>query len=528
VDRLIALVLLRWRMDLRMLLRARERLVGLIVLVPFLAFGSMLAAVALFFAFRSLSRADPGATLALLSALATMAGLSWSLSPLVAGLRLSETHDVSRLLHFPIPVTTLAAASLLANLTQPMVLAEVPILLAVALATTDGLVRLPLSLAGVVMSFVLVLAAAQVTSLLLHGAARNRRIQDVALFVGLGIGFTLSFGPLLLLSAGGRPFRALLQVLLHTDPFAFSPFAWGVRAAVHGGRGDLPAFVGYSGLALLAVGAAMFVSVVLIHRIHRGALDLGAAAASGSRARMVFAGPIGALVEKDMRAAWRDPALKATLFMGLVGPALLFVFLTGGGRGSATSALFLAALVGVSGFGANAFGLERRGVSLLMAFPVERWRILVGKNLAGVIFRLPGLLAVTLAAVFFAPPVYLAAALTIAGVTMMMAAGVDNYVSILFPIAAPHPGRNPYAGSTRGLGGVFLGFAQMTGSLLLASPFILLAGPLPLRFGRWLWLVSLPLALAGAASVYALLIAGAERLLVRREPQLLERILEEA
>jgi hypothetical protein len=41
----------------------------------------------------------------------------------------------------------------------------------------------------------------------------------------------------------------------------------------------------------------------------------------------------------------------------------------------------------------------------------------------------------------------------------------------------------------------------------------------------WLWLVTLPLALAGAAAVYAMLIAGAERLLLRREPEVLERIL---
>jgi hypothetical protein len=36
------------------------------------------------------------------------------------------------------------------------------------------------------------------------------------------------------------------------------------------------------------------------------------------------------------------------------------------------------------------------------------------------------------------------------------------------------------------------------------------------------------LALAGAAAVYAMLVAGAARLLERREPDLLQRILEEA
>ena len=41
----------------------------------------------------------------------------------------------------------------------------------------------------------------------------------------------------------------------------------------------------------------------------------------------------------------------------------------------------------------------------------------------------------------------------------------------------------------------------------------------------WLWMVTLPLALAGAAAVYAMLVAGAEKLLRRREPDVLERIL---
>jgi len=51
---------------------------------------------------------------------------------------------------------------------------------------------------------------------------------------------------------------------------------------------------------------------------------------------------------------------------------------------------------------------------------------------------------------------------------------------------------------------------------------------LPLLMERpWLWVASLPLALAGAASVYAMLVSAAGRLLQRREPEVLERILGE-
>jgi len=67
----------------------------------------------------------------------------------------------------------------------------------------------------------------------------------------------------------------------------------------------------------------------------------------------------------------------------------------------------------------------------------------------------------------------------------------------------------------------------LAATLVLVAPFAFLAW-LPLLLGRpWLWLASLPLALAGAAAVYAMLLAGAARLLERREPELMERILSE-
>ena len=67
----------------------------------------------------------------------------------------------------------------------------------------------------------------------------------------------------------------------------------------------------------------------------------------------------------------------------------------------------------------------------------------------------------------------------------------------------------------------------MMGALLVSSPFSFLAW-LPLLLGEErLWLLTLPLALAGAAAIYATLLAAAARLLLRREPDLLGRVLGE-
>ena len=508
---------------------ARERAVALAVVLPGMLLFSMIGAAVLLIAVRSVASSDPELLRPGLSALATMVGLFWMVSPLVSGLAIAETHDVSRLLHFPIPAWTLVTSSLLANLSQPMVVAEVPMIAALAIAVAGRALALPLTLAGVLLSFGVILAAAQVTALLLHGAARNRRLQDLATFVGIGMAFAMGLLPLILLWGGAGPLAAAARFVRATDIFALSPFAWGVRAAVHAGRGDLAGFAFHATAAAAAIGALMAASAFLIHRISRGDLDLGGASvASAVPARMRFPGAVGALFEKDVRLSWRDPALKATLFIGLLGPLLFVVFiLRGVTSGGSRALLYLSLFLGVSSFGSNAFGLERRGVDLLMSFPVERWRILLGKNLGAILFRLPGLIMLVVAALVLRAGDLLPAALTIALCGLVIGSGVDNYASILFPTAHADPRRGASGARGRGLGAMVMSFLLLGATLLLAAPFLFLAW-LPLLLGRpVLGLATLPLALAGAAAVYAMLLAGAARVLERREPELMERILSE-
>lgn len=534
MDRLITLVLLRWKLEIRGLLYARERRLGLVLAVPFALLFAACGAVLAFGGVRSVAQADPEMVLPLLSAVATGIGAFWILSPLLAGFALTETHDLSRLVHFPIPLSTLALSSLIANLAQPIVLAEMPIAFAIAAALSDG-ATLALAAAGVLSTLAFFLAASQAAGLLMHAITRNRRMHDAALFVALGLGFTLSMLPVLVLTGSLRPLMGgLARATLRADVFVFSPFAWGARAAVHGGRGDLAPFAAWLGLQWLAIGGALAVSIALVRRIYRGELKLGVAAAraAGARARMWLPGATGALLEKDLRVSWRDPALKATLFMGLAGPLIFFFLIsqTGAFGRSGSGLLILATYVGMSTFGSNAFGVERRGVGLLLGFPMPRWQVLLGKNLGGMLFRVPALLALTVAGAVLAPS-YLPAALTIAASAMLVAAGADNYISILFPVAAPEPGRSPQSGGAaggRGLVSALLSAALFMGAMLLAAPFVVLVWLPHWADDRSWWSISLPLALLGAAATYAMLVGGAEQLLRKREPELLERILGEA
>jgi hypothetical protein len=90
----------------------------------------------------------------------------------------------------------------------------------------------------------------------------------------------------------------------------------------------------------------------------------------------------------------------------------------------------------------------------------------------------------------------------------------------------PAAGRDPSApiSGTRGLGAAALGLLTMTATLVVSAPFAFLAWLPHLLAEPRLYLVALPLALAGAGGVYFMAASGAARLLLRREPELLARL----
>ena len=189
----------------------------------------------------------------------------------------------------------------------------------------------------------------------------------------------------------------------------------------------------------------------------------------------------------------------------------------------------MASFAGLSTLGSNSFALEGRGLGLLLSFPVERWKILAAKNLGAISLRLPSLLLLATAALFVASWSIVPAVLVVAVSGMLIACAADNFMSILFPIALPAAGRNPHGptSGSRGLGAAVFAALLMFAALAVSAPFAFLAWlPMLLRQPALSW-ISLPLALAGALAVYAMLVAGAERLLLRREPELVARMLAE-
>jgi ABC-2 type transport system permease protein len=528
VDRLIALVALRWRLDARAVAGSRGRLALLLVALPPLVFVSAASAFVAFAGARFLDRYEPDLLLPAVSALATLFGAGWALAPLLAGIAATETHDMGKLLAYPVSLPVLVVSSLVANLLQPIVLAQAPPIVALALGLGGVGVRGAVALAGLGLAFALVLASGQAVGLALHALSRNRRWHDRALFAGIALGVLLSLVPLLLLSGGGSLARRVALSLLEHDVLGLVPFSWGARAAVHAGRGEALPLLGWAFAATLALVAMVGVSVTLAQRLYRGDIDLGAASGrAAARARMRLPGAMGALVEKDLRVAWRDPRLKALVFTGVIGP-LILLFLIWGSGGPLRPGLLpaVASFTGLGALGANAFAFERQGLGLLFGSPVDRLVLLVGKNAAVIVLRLPALVAVSLATLLVAGPVFVPAVATVALLTLVLATAFDNYLSVLFPVPIPPPGRDPSAptSGTRGLGAAAMVLLAMLATLVASAPFVFLAWLPQLLGARWLWAVTLPLALAGATAVHFMATSGAAALLERREPELVARM----
>ena len=213
MDRLTAIVGLRLKLEARAIAGSRGRTLGLLLALPALLLFSGASALAAFALVRLASRTEPELLLPVLSALATLFGVTWALSPLIAGIAATETHDLTRLLPYPVPLATLVLSTLVANLLQLTVLAQVPPLLALALAL-GGPQRFPFAFAALALGMLLVVSVGQTVAMLLHALSRNRRLHDRAVFLGIGLGVALSLLPILVLSRGGGVARRLLMTLL--------------------------------------------------------------------------------------------------------------------------------------------------------------------------------------------------------------------------------------------------------------------------------------------------------------------------
>jgi hypothetical protein len=451
------------------------------------------------------------------SLLVTMFGVFFLVRPLV--MTNLAGASLQRLLHLPIRRGELLVYSLLTGVVTPLLL-ESPVLIGAAIGAASSpaliLVTLPLAL----LAHLTLLAGAHTMSLLAVLIARRAWVSDVARVLA----FSVFFLPSLLNHRGTREFLTPL-----VEPIALlSPLGWAARAAIYAGASDFSRSLWFAAPALLLLFATTFLSMRLLNRIiaGEGEARIERQTSKPKKARVFVPGALGALIETQLRAQLRTPAARMALLM----PALMMGFLAFSLSRPGTPISPFGLVVFLSIVGGNAFLIIGRGVALILGTPVARSSLLVASDLSGLLFRLPPLLAIIVVTAVRGGLETALSMLALAAALVPISMGVQHFVSILRPFALPHDRLNPYAqrvDARQSSNGVLSAVAILA-TLAIASPFLFLVWLAP-RFAEGAyspWMLGL--ASLGAFATYAVLIALAERLLVKRELRVLEVLLDDS
>jgi hypothetical protein len=244
-----------------------------------------------------------------------------------------------------------------------------------------------------------------------------------------------------------------------------------------------------------------------------------------------------ALARKELLCLWRDPQLKIRLFQPIIYVAIFIILpiINKGDRASdgfyaqytpfvsaAIVFLFLLTLA------QNTLGMERQSLSTLFLFPIERKRLLWGKNLAVCLLGLVFLAALMLlcAALAREPEMILpASVIGVSGIAVALAWG--NFASTYFPRYQPQVGRRGYVatgGQAQGNGGCL----NQVMSLIMTIVTAITLAPVALAVGipfflnmSWLLGVTIPLSLLYGLAFYLILTHFSAKHMREREPEIL-------
>lgn len=561
MDRLRALAGLR----LRLLLRptAGRGSFGIAMLVAKLAVFVPASLLLAYGAFATIAGAPPELHEAMVPRALLLLWASWILQPLL-GMPGGPFADPRRLAIYPVPRFVLWTAALLGTLTSGSVLFLIPTVFAIALAIDPdplaALIRVSIAILFLVHGTLLVQAISSALSRIL----RSRRFHDlsavaistacVALYLVVRSAFASD-------TSGNRPIG---EVLLAGE----MPFLATLTPA-HLVSMLLLAIGKPLTLATLDAGVVFTLMTILIaafgYHMHGKALrgEAGETAKPQqrrdrslrsraprtnlrARRRREQSGETLAFLGKEMRLLSREPMVKAQLIVQsgfLLLPMLLGLSLVGDGADEPPAYLPELLLTGLSfsivvvesSLLFNMFGLEGRGFTHLLATPLSRRRILVGKNVF--YFALFGLVNLAVLAIFsgaihFAygtSPSILAGhfgrfALFNAAL-LALTISLGNLTSILFPVRLSSVGANAMGFENTGSESLsrLLMRSAATGAILLAlAPLaILVSLPRVRDLGPEFYLFAIPLVVAVLFGVYAMSLRVGETLLARREPELL-------
>ncbi len=452
------------------------------------------------------------------SLVVTMFGVFFLTRPLI--LSSLSGGSLQHLLHLPVRRGELLAYSMLTGVVTPLIF-ESPVLIGAVLGVTSHPALIVLTLPLALLAHLTLLAGAHSMSLFAVLIARRTWVADVARVLA----FSVFFLPWLM---NYRGVRESLSPLI--GPIAWvSPLGWAARAAVYAGAGEVRQSLWLALPALLAFLGVALVSMSLLNRILAGEGEdrVERRTKTPRPARVILPGALGALIETQLRTQLRTPAARMALLMPTFMMGLFAFSLSRTGQ---TPLSAFALIVFLSLIGGNAFLMVGRGIALILGTPVSRGAMLVASDMVAILFRIPPLLAIIAVTAWRGglPSALAMTALVIA--IFPVALGVQHFVSILRPFALPRDRLNPFASRVDGRqsSNGFLSLLASVATILIAAPFLLLAW-LSSRiadgaYASWL----LGLSCLGALATYAVLIALAERLFLKRELQVMEVLLDDS
>lgn len=266
----------------------------------------------------------------------------------------------------------------------------------------------------------------------------------------------------------------------------------------------------------------------------------GVAGRAFSTAEPLKANPLEqlqALVKKELICFWRDPILKIRIFQSLF-YVLIFILapllFKGGARSGdsfygqyepfvSVAIVFLFMLL----LSLNTLGMERQSLTALFLFPIDRRRLLWGKNLAVFLLGFIELIALMILCVVLArEPQMILPAVVIGLAGMGVTLGCSNFASVYFPRYQPNVGRRGFAGSGSQAqpGGCLnnvMSLVALVATIILLAPVALGVGIPFFANAQAVWLISMPLSIVYGAVLYVLFTNLSARRMLATEPEIL-------
>ncbi|GAA1159767.1 ABC-2 type transport system permease protein [Kitasatospora gansuensis] len=418
--------------------------------------------------------------------LTTSLAIGWAALPLFL-FSSDESSDPTRLTMLPLRPGPLLRGTLLAALIGPGPVIALVLLTGAVIAAAAGAVAVPFAVLGVPLTVVCLVTLSRAVAAGNAKLLSSRRGKDFAIFGGLLFAILVQVGNLASQSILGRSGEGGL------DLSPLKPFASVLRWIPPVSALDSARTAGDSvPLALLQLAATGALLALLLRWWQRSLQDLMVTADSstliatqsvGRASRNLFPdGRVGAVMQRHLRYAWREPRAKAAVFTSIGMTLVMCVLSVVQGWGSVYMVAMAGLMLGLQMV--NLFGMDGSAfwmVSSTLATPADARDELRGRAYAVLSYAVPisTLLGLVLAAATGQwaelPP-----ALGLSYAALGGGVGLGALLSVLAPYAMPADS-NPMRNAAPGQGGVVLlnTFGSMLGVLVITGPVALLLFALP-------------------------------------------------